>query len=256
MLQSFLLKVKVFSLCSPPWRKIVCVWKGEENKTERHRAGEKHAGWQQRARFWWDNRCSSFHKPWPRQKRKRTSNRKRDAMKHKLQEGIEMWRQEVCKHFSCLLHIFLCKSSPYFEEGCLLCLYCVESRLVGCQTEEAAEMRVRALKFREDLNIQWISAVNPFICCRCSLIELGERVSQICFIWNWQKLNLIFFQSCFIFVLLILEKVGLWHWFILSSGVCCCNYRFNTIPATIRGEAIPSQHTLIQVKFVITKLLL
>lgn len=69
-------------------------------------------------------------------------------MKHKLQEGIEMWRQEVGKHFSCLLHTFLCKSSPYFEEGCLLCLYCVEAQSVGCQTEEAAEMRARAFSGR------------------------------------------------------------------------------------------------------------
>lgn len=103
-------------------------------------------------------------------------------MKHKLQEGIEMWRQEVCKHFSCLLHIFLCKSSPYFEEGCLLCLYCVEARLVGCQTEEAAEMRVRAFLER-GFKIQRRFEYSVNICCKSLyLLQMFTyRARRACF---------------------------------------------------------------------------
>lgn len=36
----------------------------------------KICSWLKRMQYWWDNRYSTFHKPWPTQKRKRTSERK------------------------------------------------------------------------------------------------------------------------------------------------------------------------------------
>lgn len=47
------------------------VWKGERNQT-----GKEHEGNMQRTQFWWDNRYSTSHKPWPGQNSERSSERK------------------------------------------------------------------------------------------------------------------------------------------------------------------------------------